>query len=208
MATLKVVDTTGTGKGAKEVSDAVFAVDLNRALIHDVAVALQAHKRQGTHKTKTRKEVRGGGQKPFRQKGTGRARRGSIREPHLRGGGTVFGPTPRSYRTKITGRVRRQALRCILSERARDDRLSVLTGLAIEAPKTKPIADMLELVAPERRKTLLVSAATDKNLLLSTRNIPQVTVRTAADVNALDVLNAARVIVQEEALGQLEERLS
>lgn len=208
MASLKIVDMTGGDQGLLEVSDTVFAADFNQPLVHQVVVALQANARQGNHKTKTRKEVRGGGAKPFRQKGTGRARRGSTREPQLRGGGTVFGPRPRSYRQNVTGRVRRQALRCVLSERVRDDRLSVLKGLQLEAPKTRPFAEMLDKVAPDSRRTLVVSAGNERNVQLSARNIPSVTLRTAREVNALDVLKAQRIIVEEAAVGQLEERLS
>ncbi|MCC6142774.1 MAG: 50S ribosomal protein L4, partial [Candidatus Hydrogenedentes bacterium] len=145
---------------------------------------------------------------PFRQKGTGRARRGSSREPLIRGGGTVFGPQPRSYREKTPTRVKRQALCCVLSDRVRNERLSVLKEVQIEVPKTKTFADLVSKLAPEGRKTLIVTADTDKNLYLSTRNMPRVNVCTAADVNVLDVLDAVRVVVQEAALAKLEERLS
>ena len=126
----------------------------------------------------------------------------------MRGGGTVFGPVPRDYRQYITPRAKRQALCCLLSDRARGERLSVVRGLAVEAPKTKVVARMLEKAAPEARKTLIVTADHAPNVVLSSRNLPLVTVRTAADVNALDVLHASRVLVQEEALAKLEERLS
>ncbi|HEX73402.1 MAG TPA: 50S ribosomal protein L4 [Candidatus Hydrogenedentes bacterium] len=208
MASLKRIDMNGADCGTVEVSDRVFDAPANEALVHDVAVALMNARRQGTHKTKTRREVRGGGTKPFRQKGTGRARQGSIREPQMRGGGTVFGPVPRSYRQDIPVRFRRQALCCVLSDRARQDRLNILTGFRVDAPKTKPLAQMMEQVAPEGRKTLLITAQPDENVLLSARNLPRVMVRTAADLNALDVLRAVRIIVQEEALTTLEERLS
>lgn len=208
MASLKRVDMNGAECGTVEASDQVFSVPENDALVHDVAVALMNARRQGTHKTKTRREVRGGGVKPFRQKGTGRARQGSIREPHMRGGGTVFGPVPRSYRQDVPVRFRRQALCCVLSARVRQDRVSILSGFQVDAPKTKPMAQMVEKVAPEGRKTLLITAQHDQNVLLSFRNMPRLTVRTAADLNALDVLGAVRVIVQEEALPALEERLS
>jgi len=164
--------------------------------------------RQGNHETKTRKEVSGGGRKPYRQKGTGNARRGSTREPQMRGGGSVFGPKPRSYRKNITTRARRQALCCMLSDRLRSDRLSVLSGLQVEAPKTKPFAAMVQRLAPEGRKTLIVTAGHDPNVLLSARNLPRVDVRQVGDLNAHDVAGAVRVVLQEEALPKLEERLS
>ena len=208
MASLKVVNMEGAELGALDATESVFAAPLNEAMVHDVVVGLLANKRQGTHKTKTRGEVSGGGIKPFRQKGTGRARQGSNREPHMRGGGTIFGPVPRDYRQNLPVRIKRQALCCALSERVRGERLSVLRGLAIEQPKTKPFAQMVGKVAPEGRKTLIVTAGLDENILLSARNLPRVTVRTAADVNVLDVLRAVRIVVQEEAIKQLEERLS
>jgi len=208
MASLKVVNMEGADLGALEAAEAVFAAAANEPMVHGVVVGLLANKRQGTHDTKTRGEVSGGGAKPFRQKGTGRARQGSSREPHMRGGGTIFGPHPRDYRQNLPVRVKRQALCCALSERVRGDRLSVLRGLAIDKPKTKPFAQMVGKVAPEGRKTLIVTAGMDENLLLSARNLPRVTVRTAADLNVLDVLRAVRIVVQEEAVAQLEERLS
>ncbi len=208
MASLKLIDIQGAEVGSVEVSDKIFSAPENQSLVHDVIKGLLNAQRQGNHKTKTRAEVSGGGIKPFRQKGTGRARRGSSREPHMRGGGTIFGPVPRSYRQNITSRARRQALCSVLSERVRGDRVSVLQGLKIEAPKTKPFAAMLDRIAPEGRKTLIVMADTDQNTLLSSRNISRVTVRTASDVNALDVMRAMRVVVQAEAVSKLEERLS
>ena len=208
MASLKVYNTEGLEQSSLEASDQVFDAPENMSLVQNAVVALQSAKRQGTHKTKTRADVSGGGAKPFRQKGTGRARQGSSREPHMRGGGVIFGPVPRSYRQKVPTRVRRQALCCALSARVRADRLSVVSGLQVEAPKTKPLAAMISKLAPEGRKTLLVTSAIDQNVILSTRNIPRLTVRTAADVNVLDVLSAQRVVVAEGAVAKLEERLS
>jgi len=208
MASLKVLDIQGADKGTVDVNDTVFGAPENAGMVREVVVALRNAQRQGTHKTKVRHEVRGGGAKPFRQKGTGRARQGSSREPQMRGGGTVHGPVPRSYRQDVPKQVRRLALCCALSARARGERLAVLQGLHFDTVKTKPVAEMLDRVAKEGRRTLLVTADYDKNLLLSSRNIPRVTVRTAAEVNTLDVLLAARVFVQEEALSKLEERLT
>ncbi len=209
MATLRSVDMQGVEQGAVEASDTVFDAPANDGLVQAVVVALMSAQRQGTHQTKTRHEVSGGGAKPFRQKGTGRARQGSSREPQMRGGGTVFGPRPRSYRQAVSPRLKRQALCCVLSDRVRNERLTVLSGLKIDAPKTKPFAKMVDNVAPEGRKTLPVTAGRDETLLLSARNLKhRVTVRSAADVNAVDVLKAARVVLQQEALPQLEERLS
>jgi large subunit ribosomal protein L4 len=208
MASLKIVSVQGDDKGTVDGNDAIFGVEENAALVHEVVVALQNAKRQGNHKVKTRREVRGGGAKPFRQKGTGRARQGSSREPQMRGGGTVHGPVPRSYRQDVPKQVRRQALCCVLSARARNERLAVLQGAKFDAIKTKPVAEMLDSVSKEGRRTLLITPEHDNNLLLSSRNIARFTVRTAAEVNTLDVMLAARVFVQEEALSKLEERLA
>jgi large subunit ribosomal protein L4 len=207
MATAKLLKMDGTEAGTVELSDKVFSVAPNPTLVHDVAVALLANQRQGNHETKTRKDVRGGGQKPYRQKGTGNARRGSIREPHLRGGGTVFGPHKRSYRKHVPTRMGRQALCCALSSRAGEEGLFVLDAAAVDTPRTKPVKQMMDRVSPDGKRTLVVTAEVNRALLLSARNLPKVAVRTAADVNALDVLNAARVVVEQGALSKLEERL-
>ena len=151
---------------------------------------------------------RGGGIKPFSQKGTGRARQGSTREPQMRGGGVTFGPHKRSYRQKVPLRSRRTALRCMLSDRLRSEALCVLESLTMDAPKTSRFAELVALVAPERRRTLFVTTEIERNVLLSARNIPKVEVKRAADVNALDVLNATRVILSRDAAAKLEERLS
>jgi large subunit ribosomal protein L4 len=191
-----------------ELNDQVFGAELNKGLVHDVAVAIMNARRQGNAKVKTRHEVRGGGRKPFKQKGTGQARQGSSREPQMRGGGIVFGPQPRDYRQKVTPRARRQALCCMLSDRLRSESLCVMDVLAFEAPKTSAFSEMLDLVNPERRKTLFVTAGVEPNVLLSARNIPRVAVKTAEDLNALDVLDAVRVVLVREAVTKLEERLS
>lgn len=209
MASIAKSFTKDGAEGAEvELSDAVFGIDLNKPLVHQVAVALMNNKRQGNAETKVRKEVRGGGRKPFRQKGTGQARQGSSREPHMRGGGTVFGPHKRSYRTSVPVKMRRKALCCMLTDRARNDALCVLEEISLDAPKTRPMIELIEKVSPEGRKTLLVTATHDANVLRSAQNIAPLTVRTASDVNALDVLDAKRVIVVKDALKALEDRLT
>lgn len=208
MASVKLYGMDGAEKGTVDLNAAVFDVAFNDVLVHDVVVALQNAKRQGNHETKTRKDVRGGGKKPFRQKGTGRARQGSSREPQMRGGGTVFGPHKRSYRQSVPQAMRRKALSCALSDRVRNDRLSVLESLSADRPKTKPFAAMMAKLSPEGRKTLVVTGETDSTVTLSMRNLPRVTLRTAADLNALDVLDANRVVVVHDALATLEERLT
>lgn len=208
MASAKVYGMDGAEKGSVDLNDAIFDVAYNDVLVHDVVVALQNAKRQGNHETKTRKDVRGGGKKPFRQKGTGRARQGSSREPQMRGGGTVFGPHKRSYRQNVPQAMRRKALSCALSDRVRNERLSVLESVACDRPKTKPFASMMSKLSPEGRKTLVIMGELDSNVALSMRNLPRVKICRALDLNALDVLDANRVVVVQDALATLEERLA
>lgn len=208
MATAKVYKMDGSEAGTVELSDAVFDAGMNPTLVHDVAVALQNAKRQGNAETKTRAQVSGTGAKPYRQKGTGRARHGSSREPQMRGGGSVWGPHKRSYRQAIPVQTRRKALCCMLSDRVREEALCVLDSVDVSGPKTKPFAQMVAKLSPDGKRTLLVTAGASKAVLLSTRNLTKVAVRAASDLNALDVLSAGRVVVVRDALAELEERLS
>lgn len=208
MASAKLFKSDGSEGAKLKLNEAVFDVEINEPLVHQVATALLNNRRQGNAETKTRREVRGGGRKPYRQKGTGNARHGSIREPQMRGGGSVFGPHKRSYRQNVPIRMKRKALCCVLTDRVRNEALCVLDGFAIDTPKTKPVAELVAKLAPEGRRILLVAPERDANLLASAGNIGQLTVRTAADLNALDVLNARRVIVLKDALTKLEERLA
>lgn len=208
MASAKVFRMDGSEAGSIELNDAVFNVEVNPTMVHDVVVALQNNKRQGNHETKTRTEVSGGGRKPYKQKGTGSARHGSTREPIMRGGGVVWGPHKRSYRQEIPVSFRRKALAGVLSDRVRNEQLCVLESLEYKQPKTKPFAQLVGKLSPNGRKTLVVTAATDKNTLLSARNVPRVRLITASDVNALDVLGAQRIVVLKDAIAKLEERLA
>jgi len=208
MPSAKVYTMDGSELGPMDLNDAVFGVEANEAVVHAVVKGLRNSRRQGTASTKARADVRGGGAKPFRQKGTGHARRGTTRDPLLRGGGVIWGPHPRRYRQKIPTQLKRQALCCVLSDRLRGDALCVIESLAVEAPKTKPLAEMVRRFSPDGRKTLFVTAAVAPNVLLSTRNIPRVSVTTASDLNALDVLDAYRVVVAADAVKMLEERLT
>jgi large subunit ribosomal protein L4 len=208
MATAKIFTMSGTDAGTAELPDKLYAVETNEALLHDTVVAMQAARRQGNAETRTRSDVRGGGQKPYRQKGTGNARHGSIREPQMRGGGTVFGPHKRSYRQKVTPRARRQALCMALSTRLRDDALCVLDALSLDGPKTKVFAGMLDAVAPGGRRTVVVVPEATDALLLSARNVKRATIRRAMDLSVLDVLEARRVVIAQDALPLLEQRLA
>lgn len=216
MASAKIVNTTGAEIGTLDLNESVFECPPNETVVKDAVVALQANARQGNAKTKGRSEVNHTTAKPFRQKGTGRARQGMTGVSQMRGGGQAHGPVPHSYRQDVPVRLRRHALCCALSERVRLGRLSVLRGLEVgETPKTKPFAALMQAVAGRRdedrgmpHKSLLVTADYNLNLLLSARNLEKVVVRTAADVNVLDVLSAGRVVVEEGAMAKLEERLS
>jgi len=208
MASAKLYSMEGSELGAAELPDAVFGVEPNPQLLREVVLALRNAQRQGNAETKTRKEVRGGGRKPYRQKGTGNARHGSIREPQMRGGGTVFGPHKRSYQQHIPVKAKRKALCCALSERVRDDGLVVLESLQYSEPKTKSLAKLNEQLSPNGKRTLYVTADADRAVMLSARNLPKVHVQTANDLNALDILNAARVVVAKDAVHALQERLA
>ncbi|HIJ65895.1 MAG TPA: 50S ribosomal protein L4 [Candidatus Hydrogenedentes bacterium] len=208
MASAKLLRQDGSEAGSVGLSDAVFDVEPNETLVHEVTVALMNSRRQGNASTKTRREVRGGGRKPFRQKGRGRARQGSIREPQMRGGGTVFGPHKRSYRQRIPREFRRKALCCVLSDRLRSEALSVLEPLVFAAPKTRPFAELLGTLGTAGKNALFVTADVDRNVIFSARNIPRVAVKTASDLNVLDVLQASRVFLAQDAVAKLEERLS
>ncbi len=208
MAVIPVIDTQGKLQYEREVKSEVFDAPVRETLVHEVIRALRSSLHTGQHKTKTRSDVSGGGKKPYRQKGTGNARHGSTREPQMRGGGTVFGPQPRDYRIDVPVKMKRLALCSTLSDRLRSQRLFGLAGLKLDQVKTKIVADILKKIHPEEKKTLIITQSIDKSLLLSTRNMPNVEVRTARDVNAYDVLWAYKIFIQEEAIPSLEERLS
>lgn len=208
MATAKVYTMDGRELEPIQLNDAVFDVEPNEVLVHEVAVALMNAKRQGNAQVKDRSLISGGGIKPFRQKGTGRARQGSSREPQMKGGGTVFGPQRRGYRQNVPTRSKRLALCSVLSARVRDEALLVLDSLALDVPKTKRFAEMMQLISPDHKRTLFVTPAVDKNVMLSSRNLGKVAVKTAAELNALDVLNAHRVVLVRDAVASLEGRLS
>lgn len=208
MPSVRIVTMDGVEVGSVELNPAVFDAPLNPTLVHQVAVGLLSARRQGNAETKTRSEVRGSTRKPYRQKGTGNARHGTVREPQMRGGGVAFGPHKRSYRQALTTQARRLALCCTLSDRVREGALSVLNDLALEKPKTKVFADMTARIVPEGKKALFVTMETHPNVLLSSRNVPKVSVCRAADLNALDVLNASHIVIVKDALPILEQRLN
>ena len=190
-----------------QLNETIFAAEVNADAMHQVVVALLANKRQGTQSAKTRAEVRGGGIKPWRQKGTGRARQGSTRAPQWRGGGVVFGPTPRSYKFKLNRKVRRLALKSALSSKVQDNEFTAIDGISFEAPKTKQMVKVLEnLNAPV--KTLIVVDEITLNVEKSASNIPGVKLLDAKHVNVYDILNSDKLIMTEAAIKAVEEVLA
>jgi large subunit ribosomal protein L4 len=180
---------------------------VNKEVIHQVVVNYLANQRQGTHSTKTRAEVSGGGKKPWRQKHTGRARQGSIRAPHWVGGGIVFGPKPRDYSYDVPRELKKVALREAIEGKIADKELLIIDNLRIERPKTKEMVSILKNLSINGT-VLIVIPEKDQNLLLSSRNIPGVTVRRASDVNVYDIVAHDRIIITREAMEKLEaERL-
>ncbi|HWK24562.1 MAG TPA: 50S ribosomal protein L4 [Ureibacillus sp.] len=206
MTKVSVLSQTGASVGEIELNDLVFGIEPNEAVLFDAVVAQRASLRQGNHKVKNRSEVAGGGRKPWRQKGTGRARQGSIRSPQWRGGGTVFGPTPRSYSYKLPKKVRRLALRSALSAKVGEQNLLVLDALQLAAPKTKDFKAILGNLNIDK-KALFVTAELDENVALSARNIPGVTVLTASGINVLDLLGHDKVVFTKAAVEKVEEVL-
>ena len=203
---VKVLNQQGVEVKDIELNDAVFNIEPNNQAIFDMVLLQRASLRQGTHKVKNRTEVAGGGKKPWRQKGTGRARQGSIRAPQWRGGGVVFGPTPRSYTFKLNRKVRRLALKSALSTKVKDAEFMVIDGISFEAPKTKEMVKVLaNLQAPA--KTLIVVDQIDENVARSANNIPGLKILDARRVNVYDVLNSNQLIMTEAAIKAVEEVL-
>ena len=196
----------GTENGQIELNDAIFGIEPNESVVFDAVIMQRASMRQGTHAVKNRSQVRGGGRKPWRQKGTGRARQGSIRSPQWVGGGVVFGPTPRSYAYKLPKKVRRLAIRSALSMKAAEDQIKVIEGLAFEAPNTKTFKDILTNL--NLGKTLVVLEGDNDNAYLSARNLPNVKVIDERNVNVLDVVNYDTILITKQALETVEEALA
>ncbi|MCM2677686.1 50S ribosomal protein L4 [Alkalicoccobacillus plakortidis] len=207
MPKVTVFNQTGSEVGDIELADSVFGIEPNESVLHDAVVMQQASLRQGTHKTKGRSEVRGGGRKPWRQKGTGRARQGSIRSPQWVGGGVVFGPTPRSYSFNLPKKVRRLAIKSALSSKVLASEVVVLEDLKFDAVKTKDMAAVLSGLSIAK-KALVVVSDYNENVELSSRNLPNVTVLTADSVNVLDVLKHDKLVLTKAAVEKVEEVLA
>ena len=201
---LDVRNMSGAVVDSVEVLDDVFDAPMNSALVHQVMVGQLANKRQGTAKVKTRSEVAGGGAKPRPQKYTGRARQGSIRSPQWRGGGVVFGPTPRSYRQRTPKRMKRQAIKIVLSDKAREQQLVVLDKLEIAEAKTKQMAQVLSALEINSSVLLVGETITD-DVVRAARNIPRVRTLPVSLLNAVDLLNANKVVMTVDAVRKAEE---
>ncbi|MCS6874988.1 MAG: 50S ribosomal protein L4 [Pyrinomonadaceae bacterium] len=213
MPTVKVFNLENKEVGEINLSDEVFGVELNEALIHEAVRNFLANHRRGTASTKTRGEVSGSGRKLWRQKGTGRARVGSIRSPLWRKGGTVHGPKPRDWSYELPKKMRRGAIRSALSERLREGNLIVVENFAIEKPKTKDFVKIMGnfgLLADDKKpiKTLIVDSLENKNLVLSSRNLPKVKVVNSNGLNIYDLLYHEKLVISKEAVEQVERLLN
>ena len=197
----------GTNAGEIELNEEVFGIEPNEGVIFDAVIMQRASLRQGTHAVKNRSAVRGGGKKPWRQKGTGRARQGSIRSPQWRGGGTVFGPTPRSYSYKLPRKVRRLALRSVLSQKVIENNLVVVDTLSFDAPKTKDFKGVLTNLELDS-KVLLILEGSNQNTYLSARNVHNVKVIDDRNLSVLDLVDYDKVLITKEALSTVEEALA
>ncbi len=203
MANVSVYNMQGKEVGKMDLNDAVFGVEVNENLVHMAVVAQLANMRQGTQKAKTRSEVSGGGRKPWRQKGTGHARQGSIRAPQWKGGGVVFAPVPRDYSVSMNKKEKRAALKSALTSRVEAGKLIVLDELKLDEIKTKAFAEMLN--ALNLKKALVVLDGMDQNAILSARNIPDVKTTQVNTLNVYDVMKYSTVVVTKKAVSNIEE---
>lgn len=204
MAKVKVLNMAGTETGTIDLNDAIFGIEPNQNAVHAVVKNHLANRRQGTQSAKTRGEVRGGGRKPFRQKGTGRHRQGSTTDPSQVGGGVAFAPKPRSYRYTLPKKLRRLAMLSALSAKVAENEMIVLDELKFEAPKTKEIVKMLENVKAGK-KALIVTAEKDENVVRSAANIPGVRTALVSTMNVYEIINHDNFIVTAEAIKKIEE---
>ena len=197
-------DRAGKDLGSIELSDELFAAPVNAAVLHQVVTAQLAGRRIGTHDTRTRGEIRGGGKKPYRQKGTGRARQGTRTAPHYRGGGAVFGPHPRSYEQRLPRKMKRLALRGALTAKYGDEAIKVVDSFGLEQIRTKDLVGVLGALEAAQGRVLVIAPARDQTLELSARNLPKVEVILADSLNVVDLLKADVVLIEQPALARME----
>ncbi len=203
MANVSVYNMEGKEVGQLELNDAIFAAPVNEHLVHMAVVLQLANKRQGTQKAKTRSEVRGGGRKPWRQKGTGHARQGSIRSPQWKGGGVVFAPTPRDYSFKMNRKEKAAAIKSVLSSKVADEKFIVLDNLSFEEPKTKKMKEVMDNL--KVNKALVITEQDAANVALSTKNIPAVRSVYSNAVSVYDLLKYDTVVITKAAVAAIEE---
>ncbi len=203
MAQVSVYNMEGKEVGKMELSDAVFGANINEHLVHMCVVQYLANKRQGTQKAKTRSEVSGGGRKPWRQKGTGHARQGSIRAPQWKGGGVVFAPVPRDYSFKLNRKEKRAALKSVLTSRLQDNKLIVLDELKFDEIKTKKFKAVMDNLRLE--KALVVMGEKDDNVILSARNLPRIQTALVGTLNVYDILKGDTLVLTKDAVAKIEE---
>jgi len=205
---LKVLNTAGAETGeVVTLRDDIFGAEVSEHAIWLDVKSILANRRQGTHKAKTRAEVRGGGRKPYRQKGTGNARQGSTRSPLMVGGGTIFGPTPHGYDQKVNRKVKQLARRSAFSAKAQEGRILVVEDFALTEIKTKPVAEMLKSLGLDEKKTLMLTPDYNMEIARSGRNIEALNIMTAEKASTYDILNSHTVLFQKAALKKLEETL-
>jgi large subunit ribosomal protein L4 len=187
-----------------ELNESIFGVEINQHVVYEVVKNQLANKRQGTQSTKTRSEVRGGGRKPWKQKGTGRARQGSIRAPHFTGGGIAFGPKPRDYSYKVPKKVRRLALKSVLTSKVQENEIIVIDAINFDAPKTKEMANFLSKINADK-KALIVMEEKNANVIKSAKNIPTVATALVNTINVYDILKYNSLVITKDALRKVEE---
>lgn len=207
MTTIEIKDASGKKAGTVDLSASVFGIEPNVHVMHQVVRSQRAAWRQGTHDTKTRGQVRGGGKKPWRQKGTGRARQGTIRAPQWAGGGTVFGPHPRSYAFRVNNKEVKLAMRSALSAKLADNELFVVDNFGFEKPRTKDAAAFLKAMGFEGRTTIVISDD-DVNAYLSFRNVPKVNILPVAEANTYELIDNKALVFTADALKRIEEVLA
>lgn len=207
MTSVALFKQDGSQNGTIELNADIFGIEPNENAEYEAILRQRASMRQGTHAVKNRSAVRGGGKKPWRQKGTGRARQGSVRAPQFRGGGIVFGPTPRSYNFNLPRKVRQLAIKSALSQKVADEKFVVVESINFDAPKTKEFAGVMNNLKVSE-KVLVVVSDEDKNAALSGRNLVNTTVVTPAGVNILNVVDSQKIVITKSALSQVEEVLA
>ncbi|MBP3474917.1 MAG: 50S ribosomal protein L4 [Lachnospiraceae bacterium] len=203
MAQVSVYNMEGKEVGKMDLNDAVFGVEINEHLVHMAVVQTLANKRQGTQKAKTRSEVSGGGRKPWRQKGTGHARQGSIRAPQWKGGGVVFAPVPRDYSFKLNKKEKRAALKSVLTSRVQENKLIVVDELKFDEIKTKNFKNVMDNLKVE--KAIVVLGEKDDNVIISARNLPTVSTAVADNINVYDILKGDTLVLTKGAVAKIEE---